>query len=73
MPRFTGEQITSMFKANPKRASHEMVGAIMRCVFDDFPSDLEVEKEIAAQLAGAKPSSLKCSDLIQKCITEGFD
>ena len=73
MPRFTGEQLKSMFKTDPKLVSHEVVGAVMRQVFDGFPGDVEVENEIAAQLGGAKPSNLKCSPLIQRCLTEGVD
>ena len=73
MPRFTGEQLKSMFKTNPKGVSHEVVGALMRQVFDGYPSDVEVENEIAAQLGGAKPSNLPCSELIQKYLTEGLD
>jgi len=73
MPRFTGEQLKSMFKTNPKGVSHEVVGALMRQVFDGYPSDVEVENEIAAQLRGAKPSNLPCSELIQKYLTEGLD
>ena len=73
MPRFTGEQLRSMFKTDPKGVSHEVVGALMRRLFDGFPGDVEVENEIAAQLGGAKPSDLRCSELIQKYLTEGFD
>ena len=73
LPRFTGEQLKSMFKTDPKGVSHEMVGAVMRQVFDGFPGDVEVENEIAAQLGGAGPSNLPCSELIQKYLTEGID
>ena len=73
MPRFTGEQLKSMFKTDPKGVSHEVVGALMRQVFDGFPGDVEVENEIAAQLGGDKPSNLKYSSLIQRYLTEGLD
>jgi hypothetical protein len=73
MPRFTGEQLKSMFKTDPKGTSHEVVGALMREFFDAFPGDVEVENEIAAQLGGAKPSNLKGSQTIQRYLTEGFD
>jgi hypothetical protein len=72
MPRLTGEQLKERFKAAPKETS-AMLGWMLRDFGYPNATDEAVEKEINAQLAGAKPCNLNYGLWLQTYLRDGVD
>jgi hypothetical protein len=71
MATYTGEQIKTLFKEDPKKTSHLMMAAIMLAYGQPNASDLVIEHEIKAQLAGADPNP-DYGFKVQKFLKDGF-
>jgi hypothetical protein len=71
MTRLTGQQLKEQFKSNPKETTSMLSAQVQK--FYPCTSPELIEKEINAQLAGAKPSNFNYGVWIERYLREGIN